>query len=299
MIYDNINDKAININLWILKNINKIRLSIEIVLGFAIVIIYSILFANISDFVESNKQLDKIYDSILRNQNFVVMDNYLKSIAPESLVLESYGAVMGYSDKYYDFYALVKNKNTNYLVDSIDYYFKYDGNETDVKRDKISINAEKFLFYTGIPSEESGSILNVEFAIKDINWKLVSKHEEKINRYSNTNVPKGCLYVNNGLSVENIRITRNVQAITNREVNVLSFDIKNSSLYNYRAIDNKIIFYNRDGAIVGIFQKELYLLPSGESKSMSINISPNVKDITNVLVVPEIDLCSEGSFIPK
>jgi len=95
MIYDNINDKAININLWILKNINKIRLSIEIVLGFAIVIIYSILFTNISDFVESNKQLDKIYDSILRNQNFVAMDNYLKSIAPESLVLESYGAVMG------------------------------------------------------------------------------------------------------------------------------------------------------------------------------------------------------------
>lgn len=299
MIYDNINDKAIGINLWMLKNINKIRLWIYIILGLFIIAIYSLLVMNIILLVESNKQISKVYDSILRNHNFVTIDSYLKSVAPVNLVLESSGAVLGYSDKYYDFYALVKNANTNYIADYVDYYFKYDGTETGIKRDKININSEKFLFYTGIGAGYSENLPTVEFSVKDIGWKLVSKHEETVNRYANTNVPKGCIYLSNGLKAKNITITRNVEPITNREVNVLSFDIENTSLYNYKTINNKIIFYNRDNAIIGIFQKELYLLNSDETKSLAINLSPNIKDVTNILIVPEIDLCSEDSFISK
>lgn len=299
MIYNSINNKTIDANLWLLKNVYKIRMWIAIILGLGIVAIIYILSINIVSLAESNGQFSKLYDNIISNKNFVTIDNYLKSIAPESLVLESSGVVPGYSDKYYDFYALVKNKNTNYVVDSIDYYFKYDNGKTDVQKDKVSINTEKFLFLTGVDSQDV-DITSTDFIVKDLNWKLVDKQANKnVSRYTDTNVPKNCLFLDDNLSVESLKVTKNIQSVTNREVDVLSFDVKNSSLYNYRTINNKIVFYDKEGKIVGIFQKELYLLNSGESKSISINVSSNIKDLNSVLVTPEIDLCSEDSFISK
>jgi len=299
MIYNNINNKTIDINLWLLKNVYKIRMWVEILLGLGIAIILYVLFFNVFSLIESNKQLDKLYNSIIDNKNFVTIDNYLKSIAPESLVLESVGVVPGYSSKYYDFYALVKNKNTNYVIDSIDYYFKYGDKQTDVARDKININSEKFLFSIGVDASNL-DVSSADFIVKNLNWKLIPKNDNKDTiRYVNTNVPKNCLFLNNNLFVENLKVTRNVQPITNREVNVLSFSIKNNSLYNYRTINNKIIFYDKDNKIIGVFQKELYLLESGETKSMSINLSSNITDLNSVLVIPEIDLCDEGSYISK
>ena len=299
MIYNSINNKTIDINLWLLKNVYKIRIWVKILLGLGISVILYILFLNIFSLVESNRQLGKLYTSIINNKNFVTIDNYLKSIAPESLVLESVGVVPGYSSKYYDFYALVKNKNANYVIDSIDYYFKYGDKKTDVIRDKMSINSEKFLFFIGVDAS-GDDVSSADFMVRNLNWKLISKNDDKnSSRYVNTNVPKNCLFLQNNLAIEDLKVTRNVQSVTNREVNVLSFSVKNNSLYNYRTINNKIVFYDKDNKIIGVFQKELYLLESGEKKSMSINLSSNIIDLNSVLVVPEIDLCDEASYISK
>lgn len=297
MIYNTINNKTIDVNLWILKNVYRIRLWIKILLTTGIFIISYLLITNVSDFIESNKQVHKLYENIVFNKNFVSIDNSLKSIAPESLVLKNFGVAPGYSDKYYDFFALVENNNKNYVIDSIEYYFKYANNKTVVQKDRLTIDSEKFLFLTGV-NADTEITEDPEFIVKSLNWKLINKKTEKpISRYTDTKVPKNCLFFNNELSVEDIKVTRNVQAVTNREVGVLSFSIKNSSLYNYRSINNKIIFYNKDNKVIGVFQKELYLLNSGESKSMSINLSPNIVDLNSVLVIPEIDVCQEESFI--
>ena len=299
MILNSINNKSIDISLWILRNVNKIRLWIKILLIVFISGTYYLFVLNLVNFVQGGRQTDALYKNVLENKNFVVFDKYLKSIAPESLYLAGSGAVPGYADKFYDFYAIVQNKNPNYVVDSLEYSFKYnDDFKTQIQKDRLNISSDKYLFLRGVEAGDD-AIKNSNFELESIDWKLVDKNTKYSKVYIDTQVPRLCSFQKSELEINGLKIVRNVNSKTQREVNVLVFNVKNNSLYNYNSIDNKILFYDRSNNVVGIFEKELYQLKSGEEKEVTFNISPNVKDVANVLVVPEIDLCSDSSFMKK
>jgi len=301
MTYNIVDSKSIDVSLWVLKNINKIRMVIKILLGFFTAVIYVFLIINLANFIEGGLNESSLYASIFKNSNLGIIDNALKNIAPEDLYRKEVGAFPGYTNKYYDFYVLVENKNSNYYIDSIEYYFTYNnGNlETEIRKDFVGINSEKFLFVKGV-EVPNGIVESPKFEIKNINWRLVdrgSKNKQIAN--SELEVPRNCFSFDSSkeLVIKDKIIVPNTNSETGEQINSLNFVIKNKSFLDLEAVNNKIIYYNFSGEVIGVFEKEIYKLNSGKEKFVDILISPNIRDLATVEIIPEVNFCSEDAYV--
>lgn len=300
MAYNSVNSKSIDVGLWTLKNINKIRLGIKILLGIFTVVVYTFFIINLVNFIEGGLNMPALYENIFKNTNLNNIDQVLKNIAPGTLLVDNnnVGATPGYANKYYDFYALVKNENPNYYIDSIEYYFKYnDGNlETDVKKEYVNISSEKFLFVKGV-EVPNGTVSSPTFEIKSINWKLVDRNVKKNDVI--VSVPRNCFLMDTSkqVSIRNKEIVRDSDAESGMQITSLNFSIKNVSLYDLKAVNNKIVYYNSSDQVIGVFEKEVTQLRSGGEKDVNVLISKNIKDLYRVEIIPEINFCSEDSYI--
>ncbi len=230
-------------------------------------------------------------------KNYSSFDSYLKENAPLSLNVKSQGFSNGYSKVYYDFYALITNPNQKYKLSYFDYYFVY-GNDvkTPVQTDYIPIDSDKYIFSRGILNA-NGNIDSAKIVISNSKWSLVDLNPKRPTHFIDTNVPYDC-------EIQKSNLVSSEEKISNlkdgsKSVNVFSFKITNNSLNNYNIINNKIIIFDKSGKIVYILEKEMSKIKSQESSSSSINLPNYLQDFGSVLVLPEVDMCNEESYMPK
>lgn len=298
MIYDSIDDKSLNRSLWILKNVSKIRFTIKFLLFALVTVIYLYLFYNIYMLIISNNQHIEFYNYFYtnnqsNNENIIAA---IQDISPMSLVIKDYGATTGFSKIYFDFYSFIENPNEKYKVESFDYYFTFDGEDSAVNTSFIPINSSKYVFTRGINGANS-SVNNVGVVIKNIKWKLVDLYPTRANRSSDSNIPYNCEIISEDITIDNETIKNTKSG--SKSVNTFSFDVYNNSLNNYKTINNKIIFFNRSGNVSYIYEKNVENLRYKNVAIVSINLPDYLDDFGSVLVIPEVDLCREESYMPK
>lgn len=298
MLYDGIDDKSLDRSLWILKNISKIRIFIKVFLTCSIFVIYFILVSNIILIINSSDQHLFLYNDFLvnSNKNYNLFNAYLKENAPVSLSVKSQGYSTGFSKIYTDFYALVVNDNEKYKLSSFDYYFVYNGEvKTPTKKANISVSSEKYVFVRGV--FDDSSIDNPELVVENLRWSLINLYPKRPNHFIETKVPYDCEMQKNNLLVSEEKINNLKDGSSS--VNVFSFKITNNSLNNYNIINNKIVFFDNSGDIIYVLEKEMSKIKSGDSVSSSINLPGHLQEFGSVLVLPEVNMCLEESYMNK
>lgn len=298
MLYDGIDDKSLDRSLWILKNISKIRIFIKVFLTCSIFVIYFILVSNIILIINSSNQHLFLYNDFLvnSNKNYNLFNAYLKENAPVSLSVKSQGYSTGFSKIYTDFYALVVNDNEKYKLSSFDYYFVYNGEvKTPTKKANIPVSSEKYVFVRGV--FDDSSIDNPELVVENLRWSLINLYPKRPNRFIETKVPYDCEIQKNNLLVSEEKINNLKDGSSS--VNVFSFKITNNSLNNYNIINNKIVFFDNSGDIIYVLEKEMSKIKSGNSVSSSINLPGHLQEFGSVLVLPEVNMCLEESYMDK
>lgn len=299
MLYDSIDDKNLNNSLWILKNVSKIRLFIKLFLIILIAFIYIFLFYNIYITIQSSSQYTKIYNSFLNSnfKNYSFFNSYLKEISPLDLSIKSEGFSHGYSKIYYDFYALISNPNKDYKLSYFEYYFTYNGDQkTPIKKGYINLDSDRYFFVRGIESANA-DIAGAKLVVQNLRWVMVDKNPKKPSRYIDTRVPYDCEFQKNNVVVSNEKVS--IASGNKGSVNVFNFTITNNSLNDYNIVNNKIIFSDVSNIVNYIFEKEAYQLRAGQSKDFKINLPASLQDFGNILILPEVDMCTESSYMPK
>lgn len=299
MLYDSIDDKNLNRSLWVLKNVSKIRFFIKFFLSASIVVIYFIFIWNVVLIAQSSNKYTELYNGFLidGNKNYSSFSSYLKEISPVNISVKSQGFSQGYSKVYYDFYALVVNSNEKYKLNSFDYYFVYNGDvKTAVKTEYLPINSEKYIFVRGISNPE-GTIENAQLMVENLKWSLVDLNPKRPTHFVDTKVPFDCEIQENKLVASEEKISNLKDG--SASVNVFSFKITNNSLNNYNIIKNKIIFFDKSGAAEYIIEKEISKVKAGEYSSTTVNLPSHLQEFGSVLVLPEVDMCNEDSYMTK
>jgi len=299
MIHDSINDKSLEKSLWILKNISKIRFFIKFVLASLIFIEGSIFVFNIVEMSQSYNQYENLYGNFLKesSQRYSYFSEYLKENAPVELNISKQGFTQGFSKLYSDFYAFVSNPNEKYKLSSFDYYFVYNGDQkTKTKTEYMPINSEKYIFVRGLETANV-QVENAKLVLENLKWSLVDLNPKRSNRYINTKIPYDCNIQQNLLTVEDEKISNSKDG--SLSVNVFSFKLVNNSFNNYRIVNNKIVFFDKSGNVVYVLEKNIENIKSKNNVVVSLNLPSYLQDFGSVLVLPEVDMCQEDSYMDK
>lgn len=299
MIHDSIDDKNLERSLWILKNISKIRFFIKFVLATLIFIESSVFVLNITKMAQSYNQYDNLYNNFLNEsfKQYSYFSDYLKENSPAELGISKQGVTQGFSKLYSDFYAFVSNSNEKYKLSSFDYYFIYNGDQrTKTRTEYLPINSEKYIFIRGLETANI-EVENAQLVLENLKWSLVDLNPKRPSHYIDTKVPYDCNIQQNLLTVEDQKVSNSKDG--SLSVNVFSFKLINNSFNNYRIVSNKIVFFDKSGNIVYVLEKDIENIKSKKFVNVSLNLPSYLQDFGSVLVLPEVDMCQEDSYMDK
>ena len=215
--------------------------------------------------------------------NFLELRQYFQ---PDDLIVQktillnlgSFDKTEGFK---YDFVVEIKNPNMEWRVSSIEYYFFWEGGQTETKKSFILPNEKKYLLALG--QEADKRLTKAQFVISKVDWRRVRSNEQ---------VPE----VLSKLSVRNIKLTHAVSTEKMVALPKVSFQIKNGSIHSLWQVNFIIILY-QGSKIVGINILPVKQWQSNEQRQMEL-VWPSVPSHTQIEIRPEVNIFDPTIFIP-
>lgn len=180
----------------------------------------------------------------------------------------------------YDIVAEISNSSLKWFA-TFDYQFKFGEKLSEVRQGFIMPGEKKRIMDLSIA--DGNLVSNVNF--NHVNW------QKEIN------------YVK--LVQEKFRFDfKNVKYIPSAElglekkvpVNRVSFDIVNSSAYNYSNVVLQI-FLKSGGQVVAINQVPSGILQNGQTKSLEVNFFQRLPKIENIEIIPDVNILDPNVFL--
>ena len=181
-----------------------------------------------------------------------------------------------------DFVTEVVNPNTEWTVESFDYYFEFGADKTNVKTDFILPDQTKYVLSLNFQTSRTVNIADLK--IENVKWRKVPNYKDlaaKFNQFDFQNITV-LSSKKSGLSEKG--------AVAN-----IRFDILNktpSSFWEPRFI---ILMYQRK-ALVGVSRVVLNDLKTGEKRTESFNLFQDLSDSVQVEIVPDINILDPNVF---
>lgn len=190
-------------------------------------------------------------------------------------------AVSGQTGKFnYDFVAVIENPNGEWLIPSVEYYFSWDGGETEVKRSFILPGEKKNLAVLGQKTDKK--LNEVNFVFSKIKWQRISSKKERLEILSK-------------LSVKDINLEYAIAEDKMVAIPKISFKIKNLSIHGLWQADFTVILYQGSN-IVGINTLSAKQWLSNEERKMEL-MWPNIPQHSRIAVVPEVNPFNPDIFM--
>jgi len=185
----------------------------------------------------------------------------------------------------YNFMVEVTNPNDRWIAD-VKYSFAYGSGET--KHAMMSIFPMQELPLVVLGHEEATRPRNIHFTLHDVTWKRINPHEvfdpEK--------------FMNQRLQFDvgsfNFVPADHARGIVSH---IISFEITNNSLYSYWDPSFCVLFMDR-GQIVGVDKIIIEQFRAGEVREIEINSTLDQLRVTEVKVIPIINLFDKTVYIP-
>ncbi len=181
----------------------------------------------------------------------------------------------------YSFVAEVKNPNEIWFAKIVSYNFVWDGGQTEIKKSFFSPGEEKYL----ISLNEISSILptNLSLEIRDINWQRVRpEHREK-------------LKIIKEFSFQVTNFTPAIELEGKILPASLRFEVENSSAYSFKNVEVFIAIY-RGEKIINFDTVVIKSWLRGEKRTINLNLTNPVSFLTEIKIVPQLNLLEPTVF---
>lgn len=216
--------------------------------------------------------------------------NYVSSVLvhnlyeAQPLAISSVSVVASAPGKY-DFFAEAGNKNLNYKVE-LTYQFLYNGGTSEVQTALIMPNSDMALTVLGTPL--SFSPQGAQLQILNTNWTRIDPHQ----------IPDADAFVKERINfkIENFNFSPAYDS-SGALTNTIAFDITNGSNYGYWQ-PSFFVVYKNGGGVVGVKKITINTFQSGEKRNVELKSLTEGILVTDVEVIPAIDLFDHEVYIP-
>jgi len=276
---DSISSSSINKAEWFLKHKLGLQKWVIIVLVSinAVLIVYSLYGWGryfFFDYTRLDNSLVKMTSPVIRYQN----------LQPQTMQVRNV-QVFSVGQGRYDFMVDVINPNPSWRAD-VTYKFLFAGGETQEATQTVFPGDGQVLPLFGVGAP--GFPINLQAQITNISWERIDAHA----------IPKPVAFLQTRVQVDvdNVEFTpaNPTDGVVSHQI---SFDVTNSSVYGYWAPVFDAILLNNQQA-VGIARFELEAFRPATTQQVILNsLAPSLR-VTDVRLVPRIDVFDETAYIP-
>ncbi len=291
--FQDLSEKELKFGYWFVTHkllLRKILIIFLIVwsVGFLGYAIYGL----ISELVIYGQSFDLAVQSL--NQSQVNFNAYKVKNRVSNLQISNLNIIPSGQGKY-DFVAKIKNPNSIWTVESFDYQFVTGIDEIDLTKDRSRPNPDRLKHGFILPGEEKylidlsvkskTAITGASLNLTNLKWRRVpnfaSIAKEKFNfAISNVKfVPASAVPISGKLAVSQV-----------------SFSATNKSAYSFWNVGFYIILFNGP-TISGANYLSLDQFLSGQTRSLQVNWFQNLPNITQVQVVPEVNILDSSVYM--
>ncbi|XOU95033.1 MAG: hypothetical protein ACNFW9_03135 [Candidatus Kerfeldbacteria bacterium] len=173
----------------------------------------------------------------------------------------------------FDVVAHLMNSNTNWAVESIEYKFVINGQETEVFTDYIMPQSDKYLTISGVEVSGEGNQVSLALDIVKLNWKRVVNDEDLLPiNFSVENIEYSSLLASNGSIVSSVKA-----------------DIKNNSFRSFWSTKFVVVLYSND-IIAGLDYAYFDKFETGEATLLNSRWDNVSYPITSTVILPDMNL---------
>ncbi|MFH1661864.1 MAG: hypothetical protein ABIA02_02100 [Candidatus Falkowbacteria bacterium] len=277
--------KKLNFGLWYVEHKKLFRkIIIGILIAISVVSWSYTLYGFAYYLIKGMNEDELLARDLLRTGN--IDHNYILSIAPKDLQYHPIDVLKADKGKY-DLVVRIQNPNDRWRA-QFDYYFLAGEEIIGKSRSFILPNEEKYL--TALSQTLKTRPSEVYLVINNIGWSRINRHD----------IPDWEQFNNNRLNIE-INNKEFIPAGKNKlsgiiNLNEVSFVASNKTAYNYWEVDFTILLYSGLN-IVGVNKYTLSEFMSGEDRNVQMRWPGSVGNVTDIDVIPEIDIMDEEVYI--
>jgi hypothetical protein len=185
----------------------------------------------------------------------------------------------------YDFAAQVSNQNSNWRAE-FTYDFLVDGVARPERNSFILPGDQKYLFDLGV--DEANKPHQVLLEVKNLAWRRINPHD----------IPDYAAWRDARLNfvVQNVKFSpAAIQGAIS--ISRASFDVTNNSAFSFWDVGFAIFLY-RGSSIAAVNYITLEEFRSGQNRPVEVSWFEPLSSITQVKVVPEVDIFNPSVFMP-
>jgi len=291
--YEDLTEKELKFGYWFITHKLLLR---KILIIFLIVLSVGLFTYAIYGLVLELVVYGQSFDLALKSlpQNLVNLSGYRAKAQAKNLQISSITVIAGAGERY-DMVAKVKNPNPQWTVESFEYQFITGIDEIDLTNDKSAPNPERVKKTFILPGEEKylvdlaikskKRISQVRLDITNIRWRRIpdfaSIQREKYRfEISEVNfIPASSAEISGKLPISQV-----------------TFKVANKSAYSFWNVGFYIILF-KGSAISGANYITIDQFLSGETRPVSVNWFETLPNITQVQVVPEVNILDKSVYM--
>ncbi|KKW42932.1 MAG: hypothetical protein UY92_C0002G0049 [Candidatus Magasanikbacteria bacterium GW2011_GWA2_56_11] len=217
-------------------------------------------------------------------KNAIPFARLRERLAPDTLQIGGVSVFQSASGKY-DFFAEALNPNADWYAD-VEYRFVYPGGETEARTTRLLPGSRQPLTAIGIAAPSFPSALRLEFV--STAWQRIDRHQ----------IAEPADYLRDRLqfSVENFSF-QSAGGPSEAPAHTIAFTLSNRSTYSYwQAVF--YVLYKDNGSLVGFKRLVVDNFRSQESRPIEIKSLADGLNVTDIDVLPAIDVFAQGVYIP-
>lgn len=220
------------------------------------------------------KEQSAVAQSVVLNQED--LHAYTNARVAEPLIISN-DRFFDIGNRRYDVYAQIENNNSDWWAE-FSYQFVYDGGKTNIQKGFILPGEKKPV--AELAMELDAPPTNVQLQFQDVDWHRVNHHD--VGDYAKWFKDRMDLKVQNPTLIQNT--TGDPSSLVKT-----TFTVRNDSAFSYY----QPIFYlllKRGSSVTGVNRVTLQSLDSGASQDVTVNWFGTVPSVSQVEVIPEINI---------
>ena len=277
-----VSDRELQFGYWYTRHRVMIKAVLISVGYFVVLLVLGFNLKNIYEFY--------VYDEIGRYQSEIVAlqvgDPRVGQNLTKPLRIDE-SAIVERNDGEFDFVAAVTNHNQKYQAIDVAYTFSIPGWTSEIQHDALLPGERKWFLMSSVADDNLSRLDTADVSPTltniDVEWRRV----KDIELYDDNRQ-----FMSNGLVTENEKTS--TPSATIRE---LSFDVTNTSVYNYRTIEVRAVLYSGQD-IVGVNSLQLNTLRSGDTKSSSLRWFYPIVRVSGWDITLSTDVLDENNLLP-
>ncbi len=278
-----LSDKQLKIGYWYTRHRVVVRASL---ISFGFLVVSLVLFVNVKNILDFY-----IYDEIGVIQRQIVNLNVVDTIGSRNYTQPLFvgeTALIQRGEAAFDFVASVTNPNRTYALEDVAFTFSVPGWTSEPIHEQFMPGERKWVLLTNVTDDFLNQYTTadppaVRLTMAGHDWNRVKNPDayDAFGRFNDTG----------------LRVTSEQTSRPSPNVRDFSFDLINESVYNYRAVDIRIVLYSGND-IVAANALTVNTIRSGQTRPTSLRWFYEIPRVNRWDITIGTDMLDEDNFLP-